>query len=287
MDVTEEELHPLYLWVDSIPLSRPKKNIARDFADGVLVAEVVHQFVPRLVELHNYSGAHGLTQKLYNWDTLNQKVFRKMGFLVSKAEIEATANCEAGAVERILKLLRMKLEGKSPAASSYDEAGVEEDEVMSLRQQFTAKTIIGRKAQEPGPVQAGAQTQHFPLPRNPSAGAQVSLTATSPGASPCKAAKSPELRPVESRSGARLSSSRSMGSPHGSPGTRARMSRAASAKMTRREEDELAAREEDIRELQEVTKLMEDKVEKLEQLVRLKDVKIQSLLQKLQHAGLA
>ncbi len=32
---------------------------------------------------------------------------------------------------------------------------------------------------------------------------------------------------------------------------------------------------------------MEDKVEKLEQLVRLKDVKIQSLIQKLQHAGLA
>ena len=63
------------------------------------------------------SGAHGLTQKLYNWDTLNQKVFRKMGFLISKAEIEATANCEAGAVERILKLLRMKLEEKLPAAS--------------------------------------------------------------------------------------------------------------------------------------------------------------------------
>lgn len=60
------------------------------------------------------SGAHGLTQKLYNWDTLNQKVFRKLGFLVSKAEIEAAANCEAGAVERILKLLRTKLEDKSP-----------------------------------------------------------------------------------------------------------------------------------------------------------------------------
>ena len=24
----------LYNWVDEIPLSRPKKNIARDFADG-------------------------------------------------------------------------------------------------------------------------------------------------------------------------------------------------------------------------------------------------------------
>jgi hypothetical protein len=34
MDVTDEELKPLYQWVDEIPLSRPKRNIARDFADG-------------------------------------------------------------------------------------------------------------------------------------------------------------------------------------------------------------------------------------------------------------
>ena len=33
-DCTEEELQALYEWVDSVPLSRPKKSIARDFADG-------------------------------------------------------------------------------------------------------------------------------------------------------------------------------------------------------------------------------------------------------------
>ena len=30
----EEQLEDLYNWVDEIPLSRPKKSIARDFADG-------------------------------------------------------------------------------------------------------------------------------------------------------------------------------------------------------------------------------------------------------------
>ena len=30
----EQELESLYAWVDSIPLSRPKRNISRDFADG-------------------------------------------------------------------------------------------------------------------------------------------------------------------------------------------------------------------------------------------------------------
>ncbi len=33
-DCTEEELQALYEWVDGVPLSRPKKSIARDFADG-------------------------------------------------------------------------------------------------------------------------------------------------------------------------------------------------------------------------------------------------------------
>jgi hypothetical protein len=34
MDVRDDELHELYEWVDQLPLSRPKRNIARDFADA-------------------------------------------------------------------------------------------------------------------------------------------------------------------------------------------------------------------------------------------------------------
>jgi len=30
----DELLEDLYAWVDQIPLSRPKKNIHRDFSDG-------------------------------------------------------------------------------------------------------------------------------------------------------------------------------------------------------------------------------------------------------------
>ena len=32
--IDEEELQLVYQWVDSVPLSRTKKNIARDFSDG-------------------------------------------------------------------------------------------------------------------------------------------------------------------------------------------------------------------------------------------------------------
>ncbi len=30
----DNQLMYIYEWVDSVPLSRPKKNIARDFSDG-------------------------------------------------------------------------------------------------------------------------------------------------------------------------------------------------------------------------------------------------------------
>ena len=96
--------------MDELPLSRPKKHIARDFADGgetpahhtetqaetayaatlvitkdqhslmrtlagsqseytytlpaVLVAEVVNHEAPRIVEVHNYSSANGVPQRM-------------------------------------------------------------------------------------------------------------------------------------------------------------------------------------------------------------------------------
>lgn len=69
--LTEEELTEVYNWVDQIPLSRPKKNITRDFADGVLMAEIVSHYFPKLVELHNYIASTSAATKLANWNTLN------------------------------------------------------------------------------------------------------------------------------------------------------------------------------------------------------------------------
>ena len=46
-----QEIQAIYNWMDEIQLSRPRRNIARDFSDGVLLAEVLHQYFPRLVSL--------------------------------------------------------------------------------------------------------------------------------------------------------------------------------------------------------------------------------------------
>jgi len=37
--IDEEELQLVYHWVDSVPLTRPKKNIARDFSDGCKIID--------------------------------------------------------------------------------------------------------------------------------------------------------------------------------------------------------------------------------------------------------
>lgn len=49
------QVEDLYAWVDSVPLSRPKRNIARDFSDGVLMAEILSHFYPKLVPPHTTS----------------------------------------------------------------------------------------------------------------------------------------------------------------------------------------------------------------------------------------
>lgn len=46
---------------------------------------------------------------MYNWCTLNQKVFKRLGFLVAKNECQACAKCQPGAIERVLKLVRLRL----------------------------------------------------------------------------------------------------------------------------------------------------------------------------------
>ena len=63
----DDDLQRVYQWVDEIPLSRPKRNISRDFADGVLTAEIVAHYFPRLIEIHNYPPANSYSQKMYNW----------------------------------------------------------------------------------------------------------------------------------------------------------------------------------------------------------------------------
>uniref|UniRef100_A0A8C3SNN9 Sperm flagellar protein 1 n=1 Tax=Chelydra serpentina TaxID=8475 RepID=A0A8C3SNN9_CHESE len=111
-ELDEESLQELYGWVDAIPLSRPKKNITRDFSDGVLAAEVVKFYFPKMVEMHNYVPANSTQQKLSNWGHLNRKVLNKLNFSIPEDMIRKIVQCTPGMVELVLLPLRQKIEEK-------------------------------------------------------------------------------------------------------------------------------------------------------------------------------
>ncbi|XP_016061851.1 PREDICTED: sperm flagellar protein 1-like isoform X1 [Miniopterus natalensis] len=74
-----------------------------------MLAEIVKHFHPRLVDLHNYVPTCNTDQKLSNWSILNRKVFHKLRFCVSEADIRKVVANTPGAIEPILCLLREKV----------------------------------------------------------------------------------------------------------------------------------------------------------------------------------
>jgi len=152
----DDALQRIYQWVDEIPLSRPKRNIARDFADGVLVAEICQHYFPKLIEIHNYPAANSYAQKIYNWNTLNSKVFKKMGFHVQKDELESLVNCKPQAVERMLQKLQQQM-------ARYGARKAEEKDTPTPD---AAPTGAVKQYQPPAKPPAKAPT----VPRAPAAG---------------------------------------------------------------------------------------------------------------------
>uniref|UniRef100_A0A0B8RWZ6 Sperm flagellar protein 1 n=1 Tax=Philothamnus irregularis TaxID=1899461 RepID=A0A0B8RWZ6_9SAUR len=146
-DLDEESLNDLYSWVDGIPLSRPKRNITRDFSDGVLVAEVVKFYFPKMVEMHNYAPANSTQQKLSNWGHLNRKVLNKLNFSIPEDIVRKIAQCTPGVVELVLIPLRQKIEEKQKqskmSTNSYQDLGmraiVEENNYMETG--YTSKSM--------------------------------------------------------------------------------------------------------------------------------------------------
>ena len=110
-DNDDNKLMYIYEWVDSIPLSRQKKNISRDFNDAVLLAEMIKYHYPRLVDLHNYPSASSTKAKLVNWETLNKKVLKKLGVKINKNEINDIINSRPNAIENLLGRLYQVIHG--------------------------------------------------------------------------------------------------------------------------------------------------------------------------------
>ncbi|KAJ8250769.1 hypothetical protein COCON_G00226910 [Conger conger] len=156
-ELDEEVLQDLYAWIDKIPLSRPKRNITRDFSDGVMAAEVVKFYFPKLVELHNYTPANSTNQKLSNWGTLNRKVFAKLNFHVPEDSLKKMALCSAGVIEAFLCTLREKIDDKR-LGRALEERGTQDVEYYSTTME-RSRTDHHRVPAAPPHVKPGAATR--------------------------------------------------------------------------------------------------------------------------------
>lgn len=65
-------MEEVYDWVDRIPISRPKKNIHRDFADGILVLEVLSSYIAGIGNNIELQPSNNVTIKQSNWNVLNR-----------------------------------------------------------------------------------------------------------------------------------------------------------------------------------------------------------------------
>ncbi|KAL8272459.1 hypothetical protein Esti_003582 [Eimeria stiedai] len=74
------------------------------------MAEVANHCIPRIADLHNYSTANSFNQKRYNWQTLAEKVFKRVGVRLPQAEIEEVIAAKPGAIERVLLKFKSKAE---------------------------------------------------------------------------------------------------------------------------------------------------------------------------------
>ncbi|CBY20821.1 unnamed protein product [Oikopleura dioica] len=147
-ELDDDSIKSLLKWIDTVPLSREKKSLARDFSDGVLAAEIIRFYFPRMVELHNYQNASSRQQKLTNWNTLNRKVLSKFGFVIPQDVLDNIIKAELKDVQLFLFGLRRVIEDKLKGRSVADEGTQNYYEVGNYNPNYNANKTTGVPAQQ-------------------------------------------------------------------------------------------------------------------------------------------
>jgi hypothetical protein len=102
--------YDILAWLDTIPLSRPVRNLDSDFSDGILIAEIIAYFFPEYVDLESFHPARNMSQRTKNWRLLNSEVLPKLSLHAPGTVVHDITNGDHRAVELFLLHLREKLE---------------------------------------------------------------------------------------------------------------------------------------------------------------------------------
>lgn len=117
-NLSEDEEIELLQWIESFELSRPSRRLSRDFADAVLLAEILKALFPKLVDLHNYPARNSFQTKLDNWTTLNRKVLKKINADLDHETMKKLSQADLKTIELVLFDVMKKSEKALEAKSS-------------------------------------------------------------------------------------------------------------------------------------------------------------------------
>lgn len=280
-----------YQWVDNVPLSRPKRNIARDCSDGCLVAEIVHHFEPKLVELHNYVPGNSSSTKFHNWNTLNSKVFRKhLRMRLQNDDIERVVHCEPGAIERVLKLLRLRL-------SQYRQAKDKQKEQKRQAAAAAAAADASSSAHAGPPASPSSSVASGSTVGEMRTAKRADHTLTSfPHRAEFASGESTALANEDGQCtyeqhGAKADESVAAKSSDTTKtglqndGAESRREQQRDREQQQQEQQSKHLQQSEREQLMQANEILQAKVSKLERLVKLKDQKIQQLTSRLEQAG--
>lgn len=109
------EYHQVYCWIDTFHFSKPKKNLTRDFSDGVMFFELLKQVCPQqIVEQHNVTPTYNKNQRLNNWKQIQKRINSRSVLTISNQDIEGIITFQPYAIEQLLeKLLNLVKSKKS------------------------------------------------------------------------------------------------------------------------------------------------------------------------------
>ena len=72
IELLESQLHEVYVWIDQVSISKPKKNLNRDFSDCSCIAEVINHYLPTLkLKVRDYPPTNSIKESKANWLRLN------------------------------------------------------------------------------------------------------------------------------------------------------------------------------------------------------------------------
>jgi len=250
------------------------------------MAEVVKHYYPRLVDLHNYTKSSSLQQKIANWETLNQKVLRKLNFVIHHDDIEDVVNARRNAIERVLLYVRRQMalyESQAANTSSPSSGGSRPQSTVQHRpvaQQYPQQHQHQQPTSYAQYAASGSSYEPEEVQASPSMSSnQRGNVRGLPGAAAAGGRGSISPRPARA---SQISASSGIAHPSSlAPPQRHTEVEAKSDQGSNANEQEQI-----IQDLRKTVELLQEKVAKLEQLVQLKTNKIANLTKKLEAAGL-